>query len=71
MSVTTSKNFCPTHCFHYSGTTCPYCTQDKIAAYSRKFTKSETPKKQETKKQPENDVVTDDMLQALINHFNK
>lgn len=67
------KTFCPTHCFNYTGNVCPFCEQDKISAYARKYTQPKPVVKQEEyKPKQKQDIpqqVTQDMLDALSNKF--
>lgn len=58
------KNFCTTHHFYYTGHVCPLCEKERIDKMAKRFSGKE---KQEVKEEE----VTDDMLQLLVNRFNK
>jgi hypothetical protein len=73
------KHFCSIHCFNYTGDNCPYCEADKINSYVKRYNKdihSMITKPIKPKIQPEkttddsNELVTDEMLNALVAKFN-
>lgn len=70
------KNFCPTHCFHYTGPKCPFCENDRLASYAHKYAKKQEekpiayPKPKKPVKHEEPKEVTTEMLAALADKFN-
>jgi uncharacterized Zn finger protein (UPF0148 family) len=78
------KKLCPIHYFMYSGSICPICEQERIAAYANKFVKKQdekldTPRPVSVapvskttvykKKVDSNRPVTEDDLMKLMNKF--
>lgn len=70
-----TKNFCHVHCFHYSGSVCPFCEKDKVNAYVRRYYKEDKKNEEKIKvihvNKVEDEKVTDDMLLALKMKFAK
>lgn len=68
-----NKVLCTTHNFYYKGNVCPFCENDRINAYVRRYKKpADNNAVVENKKVNKADEpVTEDMLQNLVNHFNK
>lgn len=75
------KQYCPIHCFNYTGSSCPFCEQDKISFYTRKYTEKQNVDKKGVMKNKNNIAhapiesaddknITEDMLKQLCKKFN-
>ena len=58
------KTFCPIHCFNYTGNKCPYCEQDRIRSYAKRYVKKNNIINEQK------DSPSADDINRLIEHFN-